>query len=217
MLRYAVFVLPLLLISPAVAQAQAYKGFYLGAQAGFQFNNFDTSAAAEDPEGTIGDLVPDSLDDFAYSVVAGYNFALPLGLRAGVELEYERSTGEEVVDAFSDPSVASLTSFDFGTGDAFSASARLGWRGLGFGLLYAKAGFVTGDFNAGLSRIDASGFRLGAGFEFPILFALKGRIEANYTDFGESDEIFSATETVDSPIDADIERINVRGGLVLYF
>lgn len=165
-----------LFATPAFAQDssdESLTGPYIGVIAGYDSVSIDDG---------IDDA---SEDDVMYGIIAGYDYDMG-NMVIGIEGEYsESNVGISATDGINTVALKAAT-------DLY-AGVRVGFKAGDIALLYVKGGYTTGraevEFDDGVDFYsegdNLNGFRIGAGFEYPLgsIFAL--RAEYRYSDYGD--------------------------------
>ena len=167
---------------PAAAQtapADAFNGFYVGGQAGWQRDTQNLE---------IGDTsIGEGASGFAYGAQAGYDFKLGGSAVLGAEVSLTGRTGE-----------TNFEDFDLSQGRTINATARLGIMTDPMGLFYVRGGYSNARFTAddGFERVSENrdGYTVGAGYERYLTQNVSARLEYNYSNYGTDNlsELFEA-------------------------
>jgi outer membrane immunogenic protein len=195
--------LPARVVKPGIAPAAScfWAGPYVGAQAGYTWNNvktnYNTLAALDTVALQTGGSANSSHNKVTGGLYAGYNFCLTPGLVAGVELDVMKYGNAPKKDSRN----TALNAFAFNHHDTNwggSAVVRLG-APIGRALLFVKGGVGVADQkaynvvvnNLGLiassnsSSKTAFGFVVGAGVDYAFTNNLVGRLGYTYFDGGK--------------------------------
>lgn len=157
-----------------------WGGFYVGANAGYAWTNFDSSGPAP--------AIDQNTDGFALGAFAGFN-VFNNGWVYGVEADIKHDFNNDRFDS-------GATTYEAETTWGGSARARLGYA-FDRTLVYATGGWAF--TRAELENVDAGvteketvhGWTVGAGVEQAFTDTMAGRLEYRYTDYGDSD-VFDA-------------------------
>lgn len=208
----------LALSAPAMAQdAAPFSGFRVGAEAGYDHQR---SGSTEDVD-TTRDL-KQSLDGVAFGGVLGYDAAVGENLRLGAEASVSDST------ASWDNNNANPTVFNLGRVEAqrdIYVGGRVGYVASPSTMVYAKAGYTNQRFGLQGSdgtvdldqRLDADGWRVGAGAEFAVSNNAYVGAEYRYSKYGEAEFDFEGTTPDSSRFNIDTDRHQVMATAGLRF
>ncbi|MBC7159554.1 MAG: porin family protein [Porphyrobacter sp.] len=194
--------------APALAQENpAFTGPRIEALVGY-----DSVRPGSSQDIDNADDLDQSLDDIAYGVGAGYDFAWG-GAVVGVEGEYLWS------EAKSDYDLAAIRTFGVSNVDAgedLYIGLRAGFLATPQTLIYAKGGYTNASFDVlatdnvtdTRSDIDLDGWRIGAGVEYAMTPNVFVKGEYRYSNYGEGEfEGPSGTESDRFDIDADRHQV----------
>lgn len=194
-----------IVLSGLPAQAEAWKGPYLGAQLG------DTFGDASQPYGAVGGPFVSSQRGVKFSSV-----------NAGAHIGYDHPFEEFVVGALVDYNFASLEGDDAGSGgdlngveidEIITLRARGGWRFSAGSMVYATAGgaWMQGEATAPLQRVDAdfSGYTYGLGVEFTVGENATIGFEWRRFEF-DRERVSFPLEGYDEGIDPEIDTVQIH-------
>tara|TARA_A100001391_G_scaffold114041_4_gene76866 strand:- start:27688 stop:28350 length:663 start_codon:yes stop_codon:yes gene_type:complete len=162
------------------------------------------------------DDIDQSIDDVAYGVGVGYDFAVG-GAVLGVEGEWLES------EAKTDYDTTNLTNFGVSNIDAgrdLYVGVRAGVPVTPSTLVYAKGGYTNARMNVLATDnttdvgtdVDLDGWRLGAGVEQAFGQNFFGKVEYRYSNYEEGE--FEAPSGLESDrFDVDLDRHQVMVGL----
>lgn len=162
------------------------------------------------------DDIDQSIDDVAYGVGVGYDFAVG-GAVLGVEGEWLES------EAKTDYDTTNLTTFGVSNIDAgrdLYVGVRAGVPVTPSTLVYAKGGYTNARMNVLATDnttdvgtdVDLDGWRLGAGVEQAFGQNFFGKVEYRYSNYEEGE--FEAPSGLESDrFDVDLDRHQVMVGL----
>lgn len=205
-MRTALLAAAAVALSSFPAQAEAWKGPYLGVQIGDTFG--DASQPYSSPIG----------GPFAFSQ-AGVKFS---SVNAGGHLGYDHPLEEFVVGALVDYNFVSLEDDDGASGgdlngveidEIITLRARGGWRFSAGSMVYATAGgaWMQGEATAPLQRVDAdfSGYTYGLGVEFTIGENATFGIEWRRFEF-DRERVSFPLEGYDEGIDPELDTVQIH-------
>lgn len=204
-MRSLVLAAAAIVLSGLPAQAEAWKGPYLGAQLG------NTFGEASQPRGPIGGAFTIPQNDAKLSSV-----------NAGAHLGYDHPLDEFVVGALVDYNFVSLEGDDSGSGgrlngveidEIITLRARGGWRFSAGSMVYATGGaaWMEGEATAPLQRVDAdfSGYTYGLGVEFTVGENATIGFEWRRFEFDRERVSFPA-EGYDEGIDPELDTVQIH-------
>ena len=204
------------LAAPATAQDnEAFTGFKIEGLAGY-----DSSRPGSSEDIDNADDLDQSIDDIAYGVGVGYDFAAG-GAVIGVEGEWMES------EAKTDFDTTGFTGFGVSnveTGRDLYVGARAGILATPSTLLYVKGGYTNTRFNVLATDnttdietdVDLDGWRAGAGAEFAISKNAFIKAEYRYSNYGEG-EVEAPSGVESDRFDVDLDRHQVMAGVGLRF
>ena len=204
------------LATPALAQeASPFTGFRLEGIGGYDV--LKSGESDDDGVDTSDNNGDESIEGVGYGVGAGYDFDLG-GVVAGVEAEYQESSGEQEGDETLD-GINFTSSVE--TGRDLYVGARLGFRAAPSTLLYVKGGYTNTSIEANYATAgdrfeldtNVDGWRLGAGVEQLFGPNAYGKLEYRYSNYNNLDfsdnfdlDSFEA-ENFDTNIDLDRHQV----------
>lgn len=191
-------------LSGLPAQAEAWKGPYLGAQLG------DTFGDASQPWGSVGGAFTNPQRDAKLSSV-----------NVGGHIGYDHPLDEFVLGALVDYNFMSLEGDDGGSGgdlngveidEVITLRARGGWRFSTGSMVYATAGgaWMQGEATAPFRRVDAdfSGYTYGLGVEFTV--GENATIGFEWRRFEFDRERVSFAPSYDEGIDPELDTVQIH-------
>ncbi len=160
-------------VEPRAGDESAYgAGFYIGADLGYNWGNFD----ADDTAGVDGDV---DLDGVQGGLFFGYGFSHPFSSFTGYlgfELGFEWSDADDGLDIHS-----------YEKNYNFLATLRPGVVIYdGTSLLYGVLGYSRAELEGAGHEDDVDGFVAGAGAEIGAYNGFKVRFEYNYVDYEDA-------------------------------
>ena len=200
------------LATPAMAQDNsAFTGPRVEGLIGY-----DSSRPGSTVDIDNADDIDQSIDDIAYGVGVGYDFALG-GVVLGVEGEWLES------EASSDYSTGNFTNFgvsDLDAGRDLYAGVRAGVLVTPSTLAYVKGGYTNAryhvtaanDTESLLTRANLDGWRVGAGVEHAINQNVYVKGEYRYSNY-ERGQFQAPTGAATDRFDVDIDRHQVLLGV----
>lgn len=200
------------LATPAMAQDNsAFTGPRVEGLIGY-----DSSRPGSTVDIDNADDIDQSIDDIAYGVGVGYDFALG-GVVLGVEGEWLES------EASSDYSTGNFTNFgvsDIDAGRDLYAGVRAGVLVTPSTLAYVKGGYTNAryhvtaanDTESLLTRANLDGWRVGAGVEHAINQNVYVKGEYRYSNY-ERGQFQAPTGAATDRFDVDIDRHQVLLGV----
>ena len=162
--------------TPALAQAGAPGGFYIGALGGYEGLDVETA----------DDTLSATADSAVYGVNAGYDFSLGSAF-VGVEGELSTSGGDT---QFPSTFIGARDSLD--AGGQYYVGVRAGFALTPGIAAYGKAGYTSLSTKAftsagNLTELEdnAGGFRFGGGVQVALPGPLEGRLEYRRSQYGD--------------------------------
>ena len=207
------------LSSPALAQ-NAVEGTFTGPRVE-GLVGYDVSKAGSDIDNDINDDDDQSIDGFNYGIGIGYDFNAG-GVVLGLEGELTDSTAET---EFDDGDIENFGLGDVETGRDLYVGARAGVLASPDLLVYAKGGYTNARYNLNSAfdgeeyraRIDADGFRVGAGAEYALSERTFAKLEYRYSNYGEAELDFDGDEPDLDLGEIDTDRHQVMAGFGFRF
>lgn len=203
--------------TPALAQttypAESFQGPRIEALVGYDRHRSGSEVDIDDTR----DL-KQSIDGVTYGAGIGYDFAAGDQFVIGAEAEItESSAGWD--NNNSQPNVFNLGRVNAGR-DIY-VGARLGYAVSPETLVYAKAGYTNARYNLQGSdgttslrqRLDADGYRVGAGVEQKLGTNAFVKLEYRYSNYSEAEFDFNGETPDSSRFDIDTDRHQVMTGI----
>ena len=200
------------LAAPAVAQDNStFTGPRIEGIVGY-----DSTRTGSSNDIDNADDIDQSIDDVAYGVGVGYDFAVG-GAVVGVEGEWLES------EAKSDYDTTAFTNFGVRNIDAgrdLYIGARAGVLATPSTLIYAKGGYTNARMNVLATdnttdvgtNVDLDGWRVGGGIEQAFGENLYGKVEYRYSNYEEGE--FEAPSGMESDrFNVDLDRHQVMLGV----
>lgn len=162
----------------APAQAEEFKGGYVGVAAGYSTEEL----SGEDDAGIEAEFDQDSAH---LQFFGGYDFAVSEDFRLGVEAAL--GIGADDAIELTDDTVTA----EFNPEYTFEISARAGYLITENGLLYVRGGYQYTRFDLDVREVgkpdllfegDADGYLVGGGFEYALGKNLRSRVEYRYSE-----------------------------------
>ncbi|KPP94980.1 MAG: outer membrane protein [Erythrobacter sp.] len=204
--------------SPAMAQEEDdFTGFRLEALAGF-----DASKAGDTVDDDLNEDNDESIEGLVYGVGAGYDYDFG-GIVVGVEAELTDSTADT---GFDDGNFEDIGLGQVDTGRDIYLGARAGVVASPGLLVYAKGGYTNARYNREgtfdgedyAEKIDADGYRLGAGAEYRFATNTFAKLEYRYSNYSEAELDFEDDTIPDVDLGGiDLDRHQVMAGVGLRF
>ncbi|AOL23226.1 outer membrane protein [Erythrobacter litoralis] len=204
--------------SPAMAQDEGdFTGFRLEALAGF-----DASKAGSSVDDDIDDDNDQSIEGLIYGAGAGYDMDFG-GVVVGVEAELTDSTADT---GFEDGDFEGIGLGNVETGRDIYVGARAGFVASPGLLVYAKGGYTNARYNIESTfdgedydeKIDADGYRVGAGAEYRFGTNTFAKIEYRYSNYSEAELDFEDDTIPDVDLgEIDLDRHQVMAGVGFRF
>ncbi|QIQ85810.1 outer membrane beta-barrel protein [Erythrobacter sp.] len=204
--------------SPAMAQdTDDFTGFRLEALAGF-----DASKAGDTVDDDLDEDNDQSIEGLVYGAGAGYDYDLG-GVVVGVEAELTGSTADT---GFEDGDFEGIGFGEVDTGRDIYLGARAGVVASPGLLVYAKGGYTNARYNLAATfdgddydeKIDADGYRVGAGAEYRFGANTFAKLEYRYSNYSEAELDFEDDTIPDVDLgEIDLDRHQVMAGVGFRF
>ena len=208
--------------APVTVVANAFEGAYIFGGAAYANTDYDVDGVF-DPDTTDDDdsdfisLSGDGSDHgYGFTVGAGYDFAVSPSFIVGAFADYTRLDHETTFGLDDDPDGAEDYDAAFNHESTFTIGGRAGVVAGPSTLIYALAGYSSGEFNSttsdGTDTADADftadGYSIGAGVEQMVTENFSVRAEYRYTKFDDFESDWSGDDmAIDMNGDIDTSTV----------
>lgn len=202
--------------APAMAQDSdsEFDGFRVEALAGYDVNK----AGSSDDDDTTPDN-DQSIEGIGYGVGVGYDYDAG-GVVLGLEAELADSTADVDIDA-ADPDYIGFG--NVGAGRDIYVGARVGFKANDDLLVYGKGGYTNARYDFRVDqdevdgRLDADGWRVGAGLEYAMSGNTFAKVEYRYSNYTSAEIDYEGNVPDVDVGEIDLDRHQVMAGFGVRF